>query len=93
MISFKIFIIYMLITGMLCHYGVTKKLTMTKEEIDKLPEKKREEYEEIKSLIYVNFGNMDILPFIQIMALLLGWLLIPYSILNFIIEKFDSKNL
>lgn len=87
----KLFIIYFLITGIILHYQVTKFFTLTKEEINKLSEKKKSLLEEINSMIYVHFGNINILPYIQLLALLLGWILLPYSIITTTLEKIGIK--
>lgn len=91
MISWKLFIIYFLLTGMYLHYKVTKTLTLTEEEINELSEKKKESLEELRSVMYVNFGNINLLPILQILSLLLGWIVLPYAILSTILEKLNIK--
>lgn len=81
------FLIYFIITGMICYQAVTKKLGLSDEDYSKLSDEERKKIDELESLIYINFGNFNIVPVIQIMALMLGWILLPYAILSSIYEK------
>ena len=87
----KLLCIYFLLSGLICHYLVTKKLTMTEEEIKNLPEKKREKEEELRRDIYVNFGDLNILPIIQVLSLILGWLLLPIALIFKILDILNIK--
>ena len=91
MIDWKIYVIYFLLSGMILHYKLTDILTKTDEDIAKLPEKKRKSYEEIHSMVYTHFGNMNILPFVQIMSLLFGWFLLPYGFISSFLKKIGIK--
>lgn len=81
------FLIYFIITGMICYRAVTKKLGLSDEDYSKLPDEERKKIDELESLIYINFGNFNIVPVIQIMALTSGWILLPYVIISSIYEK------
>lgn len=81
------FLIYFILTGMICYRAVTKKLGLSDEDYSKLSDEERKKIDELESLIYINFGNFNIVPVIQIMALTLGWILLPYAILSSIYEK------
>lgn len=81
------FLIYFIITGMICYWAVTKKLGLSDEDYSKLSDEERKKIDELESLIYINFGNFNIVPVIQIMALTLGWILLPYAIISSIYEK------
>lgn len=93
MTSFQIFIIYFLLSGMLCHYGITRKLTATEEQVNKLSKERKEKYEEMKSMLELVTGNVEsFIPFVQVMCLLFGWILLPYVILSRVLDKFTKNN-
>jgi len=85
------FLIYFLLAGMYVHWKITNVLTMTEEDINKLPDKEKETIQDMNREIYIHFGNLNILPFVQILALLFGWILIPISIVNSILKLFNIK--
>lgn len=85
------FLIYFLLAGMYVHWKITNVLTMTEEDINKLTDKKKETIQDMNREIYIHFGNLNILPFAQILALLFGWILIPISIVNSILKLFNIK--
>lgn len=81
----QIYLLYFIITGLYCYFKVSKL-----QDYVNLPAPERDELDDLISQIYVQFGMSveQVLPILQIFALLLGWLLLPMSIVQTIIDKF-----
>lgn len=59
-------------------------------EIENLDEKTKEEWEDLQSQWYVLFNNKNILPVIDIICLLFGWVILPMCLFSSISKMFKN---
>lgn len=75
------FLIYFLICGMYCHQAVSYL------EKDNVPDKYKDDIENFKKEIFYSFGTLNVLPMLYIIALLLGWIIVPICIIESIVNR------
>lgn len=80
-----IFILYFLISGLVCYYSAIQL------ERDDLPEKEQEKIDDMRKEIFYHFGTLNIYPLLYIMCLIFGWILLPIAFVFDIIEKFKKE--
>ena len=74
-------LIYFLLSGLYCHYAVSY---LEKEDV---PDKYKEDIENFKKEIFYSFGTLNVLPTLYIVALLFGWIIVPISIIQSIVNR------
>lgn len=87
------FLLYFIITGLIMYFLIMDTVNKLNKDPYKLTDKQREEIEELRQLIFYNFGTAfdSILPILQLIGLLLGWILIPAVIILQILQLFGVK--
>ena len=78
-----IFMAYVIISG-LCLYKEVHQIMDSDIKDDKL----NSQWEDILSEWYVLFGNKNVMPIIEIIALLCGWIIYPMSVFECIKDRF-----
>ncbi len=87
------FLLYFIITGLIMYLLIMNTVNKLNKDSYKLTDKQREEIQELRQLIFYNFGTSfdSILPILQLIGLLLGWILIPAVIILQILQLFGVK--
>lgn len=88
----KFWLFYFFLSDFYCYYKVSKYQNYEEMYNKKSPEKQRQ-LDELERTLRINFNLTikEVIPYLQIVGLLFGWFLVPYSIVDTILEKLNIK--
>ena len=87
----KFWLFYFFLSGFYCYYKVSRYQNY--EEMYNKKSSEKQQLDELERTLRINFNLTikEVIPYLQIFGLLFGWFLVPYKIVDTILEKLNIK--
>lgn len=87
----KFWLFYFFLSGFYCYYKVSRYQNY--EEMYNKKSSEKQQLDELERTLRINFNLTikEVIPYLQIFGLLFGWFLVPYNIVDTILEKLNIK--